>query len=58
MKNSTLIRDERGQRVYSGPETGDWWIDIEVIYLKLSCIIWEFEGLCGFSLILLVTTSN
>lgn len=36
VKNSCLTTDTSGQRVYSTPETGDWWIDIEVTYLILS----------------------
>lgn len=40
VKNSSLTRDVKGHRVYSNPETADWWIDIEVNFRIKIVICW------------------
>lgn len=30
IRNANKIYNEKGERLYTTPETGNWWIDVEV----------------------------
>lgn len=42
VKESNLLTDDSGNRVYSGPETGEWWIKIEVRKIMFEMFFFSF----------------